>query len=134
LLAEDVLENALFYWVGHEGLEPSANGLRERKACVKEPETARNRPDFRSGESPSNPLGRAWDNPGTIRGTTAVSTERDDTHGAIKTGEPVDPRIIMHFATELSTLVQAGDLEGARSVHAIIGRLLAGECPDKRSK
>lgn len=25
---EGVLGNALFYWVGHEGLEPSANGLR----------------------------------------------------------------------------------------------------------
>jgi hypothetical protein len=61
------------HWVGHEGLEPSANGLRERKAGVKEPETARNRPVFRSGESPSDPLGRAWDKPGTTRGTAAVS-------------------------------------------------------------
>ncbi len=120
--------------MGHEGLEPSANGLRERKTGASEPEIARNRPDFRSGGSPSNPLGRAWDNPGTIRGTTAVSTERDGAHGTTKSGEPVDPRIIMHFVTELSQLVQAGDFEGARSVHGIIGRLLAGECPAKRSK
>ena len=120
--------------MGHEGLEPSANGLRERTTGASEPEIARNRPDFRSGESPSDPLGRAWDKLGTTRGTAAQSTERDGPNGTAKSGEPVDPRIIMHFVAELSTLVQAGDFEGARSVHDIIGRLLAGECPDKRSK